>query len=339
MSKPTVRQDVYLAIIRLCKRYLFTERAARELITCMYTVSAARQYTKVKKRSPQATTEELMAEMEKMYINGVTQRQTSEEIRKLRRSANATSRRAAADNLIERISTFSVSWLPKDQTDEAMTNIPGHFIQQVPWARPLRQALIAMTVLGLEDACNTLSALVTDEDIANETSDTVGVHAATVPPMSHLPKNRPAYDNRRFGNLQRAVTEYAKHRSNALGKDEKPMVCRSRGCNSTEHFQDSGKCPVEKSRRQQGLSTVHMAQCIVDKVAKGMDIWDCVAEILFSRAREETDPVPSFPDISGLASIPAGDEARQVTCQLSPLVCCNGHRQFSCYHGHAFFYS
>jgi hypothetical protein len=51
-----------------------------------------------------------------------------------------------------------------------------------------------------------------------------------------------------------------------------------------------------------------MAQCIVDDVAKGMDIWDCVAEILFSRAHEETDPVSSFPDISGLASIPAGDE-------------------------------
>jgi hypothetical protein len=39
-----------------------------------------------------------------------------------------------------------------------------------------------------------------------------------------------------------------------------------------------------------------------------MDIWDCVAEILFSRAHEEADPVSSFPDISGLASIPAGDE-------------------------------
>jgi hypothetical protein len=65
---------------------------------------------------------------------------------------------------------------------------------------------------------------------------------------------------------------------------------------------------VEKARRQQGLSTVHMAQCIVAEVAKEMDIWDCVAEILFSRTHEETDPVSSFLDISGLASIPAGDD-------------------------------
>jgi hypothetical protein len=54
----------------------------------MYAGPAARQYTKVKKRSPQATTEELIAEM-KMLINGVTQRKSSEEIRKLRLSVNA----------------------------------------------------------------------------------------------------------------------------------------------------------------------------------------------------------------------------------------------------------
>jgi hypothetical protein len=66
---------------------------------------------------------------------------------------------------------------------------------------------------------------------------------------------------------------------------------------------------VEKALRQQGLSAVHMAQCLVDDVAKGMDIWDCVAEILFSRAHEENDdPFSSFPDICGLPSIPARDE-------------------------------
>jgi hypothetical protein len=246
--------------------------------------------------------------MEKMYINGVTQRQASEEIRKPRLSVNASILRAAADYLIKRFSTFSVSCPPEDQTDEAMTTTLVHCVQHVPWARPLRQAIIAKTVSDFEDACNTLSALATDEDIVNDISDTIGVHAATVPPISHLPKNRPAYDNRRLGNLQRAVTEYAKHRSNPLGKDGKPMVRRSRGCNSTEHFQYSGKCPVEKARRQQGLSTVHMAQCIVDDVAKGMDIWDCVAEILFSRDHDETNPVSSVADISGLACIPAGDE-------------------------------
>jgi hypothetical protein len=137
-SKPTVLQDVHLAFIRLCKRYRFTERAARELSPYMYTGPAARQYTKVKKRSPHATTEELMGEIEKIYINGVTQRQTSEEIRKLRLSANATRRRAAADDLIERLSTFAVSFPPEDQTDEAMTNTLVHCVQHVPWARPLR---------------------------------------------------------------------------------------------------------------------------------------------------------------------------------------------------------
>jgi hypothetical protein len=182
--------------------------------------------TKVKKRSPQATTEELTAEVEKMYINGVTQRQASDEIRRLRLSATSSSRRTDAEHLIERLSTFSVSCPPEGQTDEAMTNTLVPCIQHVPWARPLRQALIAKTASDFEDACNTLSVLAADEDIVNDTSDTIGVHAATVSPIPHLPKSRPAYDNRRLGNLQRAVTEYAQHRSNLLGKEGKPMVCR-----------------------------------------------------------------------------------------------------------------
>jgi hypothetical protein len=64
MSKATVLQDVHLVFIRLCKRYRFTKRAARELIPYMYMGPAGCQYTKVKKRSPQATTEELIAGME-----------------------------------------------------------------------------------------------------------------------------------------------------------------------------------------------------------------------------------------------------------------------------------
>jgi hypothetical protein len=93
---------------------------------------AARQYTIVKRRSPKATTEELLADMERAYGNGVTQRQVSEEIRKLRLYANSSNRRVAADDLIERLSTFSVSCPPEDQTDEAMTNTLVHCVQHVP---------------------------------------------------------------------------------------------------------------------------------------------------------------------------------------------------------------
>jgi hypothetical protein len=65
-----------------------------------------------------------------MYINGVTQRQASEKIRKLRLSATASSRLAAVDDLIERLSTFSVSYPPEDETDEAMTNTLVHCVHQ-----------------------------------------------------------------------------------------------------------------------------------------------------------------------------------------------------------------
>jgi hypothetical protein len=120
-----------------------------------------------------------MAEMEKMYISGIAQRQASEEIRNLRGSATASSRRAAADDLIERLSTFSVICPPEDQTHDAMTNTLVYCVQNLPWARLLRQALFAKTVSDFEDGCNTLSALATEEDIVNDTSYTIGVHAAT----------------------------------------------------------------------------------------------------------------------------------------------------------------
>jgi hypothetical protein len=100
MSKPTVIQ-VHLAVIRLCRQSRITKRAARKLIPYMYTGPAACQYIKAKKRSQYAITEELMAEMEKIYIHGVSPRQASKEIRKLRLSATTSSCRAAADDLIE----------------------------------------------------------------------------------------------------------------------------------------------------------------------------------------------------------------------------------------------
>jgi hypothetical protein len=77
------------------------------------------------------------------------------------------------------------------------------------------------------------------------------------------------------------------------------MVCRSWGFNSTELFQYNGKCPVEKARRQQGLSIVHMAQCIVDDVAKGIDIWDCVTEICSRELMRKL--IPSRPSRTFLA--------------------------------------
>jgi hypothetical protein len=81
-----------------------------------------------------------MAEMEKMFINGVTRGQASDEIRKLWLSVPATSRRAAADDSNEWLSTLSDSCAPDDQTVKAMTNTLVHGVQHVPWTRQLREA-------------------------------------------------------------------------------------------------------------------------------------------------------------------------------------------------------
>jgi hypothetical protein len=77
------------------------------------------------------------------------------------------------DDLIERLSNFSVSCPPEDQTDEAMTYTLVHSVLHMPWARPLRHTVIAKTVSNVDGACKKLSALAIAEDIINDTSDTI----------------------------------------------------------------------------------------------------------------------------------------------------------------------
>jgi hypothetical protein len=137
----------------------------------MCTGPAAGQCSKMK-MSLQATTEELMAEMEKLLISNVSRRCASEEIHKPRLSASATGRRAAADDLIERLSTFFVSRLPEDQADEVTTNALVHCVHHVPWARPVTTGLNCKAGFDLQDVCNTLSGLATDEDIVKHSNTT-----------------------------------------------------------------------------------------------------------------------------------------------------------------------
>jgi NADH-ubiquinone/plastoquinone oxidoreductase chain 6 len=101
-----------------------------------------------------------------------------------------------------------------------------HCVQHVPCARQLRQALRAKTVSDFEDACNALSALETDEGIVNDTSDTIGVHAATVPPIPHLPKSRPAYDNRPDAVCEKATPGHVRRES--CTSDCERLVARGR---------------------------------------------------------------------------------------------------------------
>jgi hypothetical protein len=99
------------------------------------------------------------------------------------------------------------------------------------------------------------------------------------------------------------------------------MLSRSRSFISSEHFQHGGRCTVEEAQRQQGLSAVHMHNLLLTTSPRGwIDIWDYGAEILFSRAHVETDPVSTLSEISELVSIPAGMSARHVTGQQFPLV-------------------
>lgn len=112
-------------------------------------------------------------------------------------------------------------------------------------------------------------------------------------PPSSQGTSLPPCDNHRVRNLQFAIRAYAKGRMNPIDKRTgKRMVCRSEGCSSIERFQFSGRCLVEQSRREQGLSAVHMADTITEDLENGGDISERLSELLLSRVHKEVD-VPS----------------------------------------------
>lgn len=287
-------QDVHLKFKRLLKASRFTESAAREMVPYLYHGAAARKYDSIRKRHPQANTEQLLARMESTYINGVTQRQASTEIRKIRLNPTAQSTRAAVDNLIYRLQNESINCSMEDQTDAALVNLLCHCVQNVTWAKPLRQALIAKNISDFDSACDVLSALATDEDISMGNNFEVGINFGSV--NSSRPYNDrrsfnnrpPPYDNRRVGTLRSAVQAYGKTRHNPIDrKTGKPMVCRSQNCDSTEHFQYSGHCPIEKARRHAGTSAIFMASSMEADLERGEDIVGILCEILFSKADDQ----------------------------------------------------
>ena len=284
-------QDVHLKFKRLLKANRFTESAAREILPCLYDGTAGRKFNSLRRKDPFAKTDEIMASMEKTYVNSVTQRQASSEIKKLRLNPNSSTMRASVDNLVHRLNTFAVNCPASDRTDDAMINVLTHCTQSVEWAKPLRQALISKNVVDYDDACDVLSALATDEDITQGNTDTdestVGINFARDSQKrgSGYSQARPAFDNRRLGTLRKAVQSFGQSRSNPVDRRTgKIMVCRSQGCGSTTHFQYSGKCPVEQARRKSGSSAIYMANTIESDLERGEDILGIFCEVLFSKS-------------------------------------------------------
>lgn len=130
-DKLVLIQDVHLRFKRLLKANRFTESAAREILSCLYDGTAGRKFNNLRKKNPTARTDEIMEAMENTYVNSVTQRQASSEIKKLRLKSDCTSIRASVDNLVHRLNTFAINCPPSDRTDDAMINLLTHCTQSV----------------------------------------------------------------------------------------------------------------------------------------------------------------------------------------------------------------
>lgn len=170
-TSPILLQDVPLHFVRLTKMLKFTEPDAREKLQFLYAALAGREYTEIKSTHPHANTEGIMNRMESIFISKVTQRQAESEIRKLRISATAVSRRAGVYALVTSIKLFSQNCPVETRTDTALSNILANCVSNVAWASTLHDAMIT-SELTLSQSCAFLSSLATKEDIKT----TNGVH-------------------------------------------------------------------------------------------------------------------------------------------------------------------
>lgn len=85
------------------------------------------------------------------------------------------------------------------------------------------------------------------------------------------------------------------------------MLCRSPGCDSKDHFQYSGRCPVEQARRKAGTSAIFMASTVETDLANGEDILGVLCEILYSKIDEESEAMES--ELLDAPELPGGVSA------------------------------
>ena len=124
----------------------------------------------------------------------------------------------------------------------------------------------------------------------------------SAPPRRQNFGNRPNF--KRFGRFVSSSRTQSNWKQNPIDRATgKPMVCRSKGCGSTSHFQFSGRCPIQKQRMQSGTQAAYMADCM------DCDPDLCCKEILYSALQDAADaPTTPSPEADPAPEHPHGED-------------------------------
>jgi hypothetical protein len=307
--------QVHLDFLREVHLHRCTEPLARSCLSYMYSGPAKREFNSflLTPTGKHAQTEDVLAHMTKTYSNQNTMRIAGQRIRSLTLPDSETSM-AAMKGLIDQMDAMRDVCPEEDRTDASMLRLLLENTRNVDWLTSARTANAANLVTGYKGLCEIMVAAAGDRDMAapggtavvnfEEAESHTGDRRGTDRRRGTTPA---PFDNRRLGRFKRQVQQYASARKNPIDKRTgEVMKCRSVGCGSTEHFQFSGKCPVEQRRRADGTSCAFMASVVDADLRSGRAIEDIMSEILLSQPADGIDDPENHHDAAGSSTAGTG---------------------------------
>lgn len=293
--------SVHTAFVQVCIRYRLTKVTALSYVSLLYGGTAHVDYLAHLEQSSEngtaVTLDAIFAHMESLYDTRQSRTMAKESLSNLRLDKNGT--RVEALATYERSFRKIQAGAGRLSEDTLLHNLQFALRDEsVDFADVVSSQISSGQHMTFSNAIAALRAAAANADAKrprNSASDTFanetfGQNSSKEPRTG--PAYAPPFDNRRLSNTFKRWSKFAKggNKSNPIDrKTGKPMVCRSVGCNSTEHLQYSGRCPVQQRREKQGTARTYMAATIQEDISDGIAVEDILTEILFSQENESAD--------------------------------------------------
>lgn len=255
----------------------------------------------------------VVAHMEEMFDNYASQMLAETNMQQLRLDESLSTSHQKMQSYLDEMERLRRRCGKDMQSDARMIQCITSAVSGVDWAHLTMRSYLMKHVRerNFEDLRGFLLHAAMDDDRTNERtteSPSSGTYfydgsrdrgfenrRTAFPPRN---ASAPRQQNSRQPNFKRFVSSsniQSNWKQNPIDRATgKPMVCRSKGCGSTSHFQFSGRCPIQQSRVRSGTQAAYLADCLDE------DPEQCCKEILYS-AMQDAEEQSGTPPRAGSA--------------------------------------
>ena len=294
---------VHTSFVQTCIRYNLKVATALPYVSILYGGTAQADYMAYLRRAAENREEvsvnSVFCHMESLYNTRQSRTMAQESLSALRFGADVARTEAVATYERE-FRRFQASAGPMSE-ESLLQNL--QFALRDPsndFSDSTSTRISSGEILSFSQSMASLRAAAATADARNPRtggSSSSSVFANTAERTAEREKGRGGFDNRRLSRTFRRWSKDSATKGNPLDRRTgKPMVCRSPGCESTDHLQYSGRCPVQQRRMKNGNARAYMAAAIEEDIDSGIPVEDVLTEILFSQGgpgdEEESDTDP-----------------------------------------------